>query len=172
LQYDKGEHTYGDIELYTYSGNSRLHVGDYCSIANNVTVIIGGEHRYDTVTSYPLKEKKFFVSPENVKVNARDKGDTYIGNDCWLGHGTAILSGSHIGDGAVIGAYSLVTGRIPPYAIATGNRAQVVGYRFTERQIAALLRIKWWEWSEDKVKENAHLLSDNDIDFFIEMFDV
>ena len=52
-----------------------------------------------------------------------------IGQDCWIGSGAKILAGVTIGNGAVIGANSVVTKDIPPFAIAVGSPARVIKYR-------------------------------------------
>jgi acetyltransferase-like isoleucine patch superfamily enzyme len=76
-----------------------------------------------------------------------------IGNDVFIGQGTTILDGVNIGDGAVIGTRAVVTRDIPPYAIAVGCPAKVIKYRFDEETIERLLRIRWWDWPEDKLQE-------------------
>jgi acetyltransferase-like isoleucine patch superfamily enzyme len=98
------------------------------------------------------------------------KGNVVIGNDVWIGFGAIILSGVTIGDGAAIGACSVVTRDVPPYAIAAGNPAQIIRYRFPEEIVATLLRIKWWDWPEDKVKENLHLICSDSMGVFIKKF--
>jgi chloramphenicol O-acetyltransferase type B len=78
------------------------------------------------------------------------------------------MSGITIGDGAVIGARSIVTKNVDPYSINVGSPARKVKPRFTDNQISDLLKIKWWDWEEDKIIENAHLLMSKDIDIFID----
>ena len=82
------------------------------------------------------------------------RGDVIIGNDVWIGYGATILSGVSIGDGAAIGACSLVVKDVPPYAIVAGNPAQVIRYRFDEETIHKLLKIRWWDWPDQRVREN------------------
>jgi acyl-[acyl carrier protein]--UDP-N-acetylglucosamine O-acyltransferase len=60
-----------------------------------------------------------------------------------------------IGHGAVIAANATVFTDIPPYAIAVGNPARVTKYRFDEATIEALLRIAWWDWSEEKIRSHV-----------------
>jgi len=76
-----------------------------------------------------------------------------IGNDVWIGDNAVIMFGSTIGDGAVIGANTVVRGIVPPYSINIGNPSRVVGYRFDEAVIARLLEIQWWNWSEDEIDD-------------------
>ena len=94
-------------------------------------------------------------------------GDIIIENDVWIGAKATIMSGVTIHNGAVIGANSVITKDIPPYAIVVGNPGKIVKYRFTEEQIEKLLQIKWWDWNEDKIRYNALLMWSNNIDKFI-----
>ena len=95
------------------------------------------------------------------------KGDIIIGNDVWIGAKSTIMSGVKIGDGVIIAAGALVTKDVEPYSVVGGNPAKHIKYRFDEEQIVDLLKIKWWEWNEDMIKEEAMLLWSRDINFFI-----
>jgi carbonic anhydrase/acetyltransferase-like protein (isoleucine patch superfamily) len=97
----------------------------------------------------------------------RSKGDTVIGNDVWIGRSARVMSGVTICDGAVIGAYSVVTKNVCPYTIVGGNPAREIRKRFSDQQIAALLAIKWWNWPIEKIVECVDELSDPDVDLFI-----
>ena len=77
------------------------------------------------------------------------------------------MSGVTIGDGAVVGARSIVTKDILPYSIVVGSPAKITKKRFTDEQINILLDIKWWNWDEQKIIDNAHLLMSEDINSFI-----
>jgi acetyltransferase-like isoleucine patch superfamily enzyme len=158
-------HSYSDGEITCYFQDAaKLHIGDYCSISRNVTVLLGGEHSTGWVTTYPIT---FFHPSIKCQPQKITKGDVRIGNDVWIGMGAMILSGVTIGDGACVGAMSLVTKDVPPYAIVGGNPAKVIRYRFSPKRIKELLEIKWWDWPEEKVLENASYLQDGDIDEFI-----
>jgi serine acetyltransferase len=98
------------------------------------------------------------------------KGDIIIENDVWIGATATIMSGVKISNGAVIGAGSVVTKDVPPYAIVAGNPAKVVKYRFTEEQIEKLLSIAWWDWEEIKIRDNAMKMWSDDINGFIDEF--
>lgn len=97
----------------------------------------------------------------------RKVGDTVIGSDCYVGWGCILLSSVTIGDGAIVGSGALVTKDVPPYAIVGGNPARIIRYRYTDEQIAALLRIKWWDWPEEDIRDAVDLLSGDDVEAFI-----
>src|SRR5699024_7768019 len=104
--------------------------------------------------------------------SAGTRGDVTIGNDVWIGNDCTIISGVTLNDGVVVGAGSVVRQSAPPYAIVVGNPARVAGFRFPPEQIEALLRIKWWDWSEERLTSALdHILSDN-IQAFIDAYDV
>ena len=90
----------------------------------------------------------------------RNPKQSIIGNDLWIGYGVTILGGVKIGNGAVIGASAVVAKDIPPYAIAVGNPARVVKYRFDEKTIRKLLAVKWWNWDLEKIADNFPLMND------------
>ena len=83
-----------------------------------------------------------------------------IGSDVWIGRNAVLLGNITIGDGAIIGAFSVVAKDVPPYAVVVGNPAQIKRYRFEPEQIEKLLQIKWWEWSDDRVEEEKNDLLD------------
>lgn len=167
---DIGDRTYGHLNILDWGDGTKLKIGKFCSFAKEVTIILGGEHRSDWVTMYPFSGKVFNkVWPEAKKVEGHphSKGDIVIGNDVWAGYGTTILSGVTIGDGAVIGAKSLVTKNVEPYTIVAGNPAKVIRKRFSDKIIKELLRIKWWNWPEEKIRKNMKDLLSSNIDTFV-----
>lgn len=163
--YDIGDWTYGAPNVCEFPDGSTLRIGRFCSIAEGVTILLGGEHRWDWVTTYPFNA----VCDDacQFKGHPRSKGPVVIGNDVWIGRGATVLSGVTIGDGAVIAAGSMVAKSIPPYAIVGGNPARLLRYRFTEDQIAALLQIRWWDWPIEKIRDSWPLLLSADIRAFI-----
>jgi serine acetyltransferase len=96
------------------------------------------------------------------------KGNIIIENDVWIGAKSTIMSGVKIGNGSVVGSCSVVTKDVPPYSIVVGNPARVVKLRFTELQIERLLKISWWDWTEDRIKTEAMTLWSDNIDEFID----
>ena len=138
-----------------------LQIGRYCAIAHDVTFVVDLNHDYKRVCQGRIKDITY-NRPEHI----RRKGQIIIMNDCWIGEQATIVSGVTIGNGAVVAAGAVVTKNVPPYAIVAGNPATIIGYRFDETQIKALQFIRWWNWSDDKVKSCANDLF-GDIDTFI-----
>ncbi|MDX8480456.1 CatB-related O-acetyltransferase [Mesorhizobium sp. VK24D] len=139
------------------SEQAPLSIGSFCSVARDVTIMCDGQHSTDCATSYPIN-LNLLARPEPASNGGRERGVT-IGNDVWLCHGSVILSGVEIGHGAVIGANAVVTKDVPPYAIVGGIPASVIRYRFPEETINKLLAIKWWEWDDEKIKQEAAFLT-------------
>jgi len=162
-----GCYTYGNPRLMLWSDKEKINIGKYCSIAENVTIFGGGEHRTDWVTSFPISIAFNLGAAWQDGIPAT-KGQTLIGNDVWIGYGSTILSGVTIGDGAVVGACSVVTKDIPPYIIAAGNPAKIIRKRFSRRIVKRLLKIKWWDWPPDRIIAAYELMSSPDIDAFMD----
>jgi acetyltransferase-like isoleucine patch superfamily enzyme len=157
--YKIGEHTYGRPKVYDWQEGTTLSIGKYTSIAEDVTILLGGNHRTDWVTTYPfpaLTDK--WPEAAGIKGHPQSKGDVVIGNDVWVGFGATILSGVRIGDGAVIAAKSVVTKDVEPYSIVGGTPAKLIKYRFPQEIIDKLIKLKWWEWDDAKVKKNIEIL--------------
>jgi acetyltransferase-like isoleucine patch superfamily enzyme len=157
-----GEYTYGHPSVIFKNNEANLFIGKYCSISQNVTIFLGGNHRTDWVTTYPFSAlPQFFPFAKNIEGHPSSKGDVHIGNDVWLGRGVTVLSGITISDGAVVAANSVVTKSIGPYEIWGGNPARYIKHRFDEQKIQFLLDQKWWNWSKNKIKQNIHFLCGN-----------
>lgn len=163
-----GAYTYADPVIFWENPNAKLITGKFCSIAGGTKIFLGGNHRTDWVTTYPFGHihQNIFTN-FNGNGHPETKGDIVIGNDVWIAHGVTIMSGVKIGDGAVIANNSHVVKDVPPYSIIGGNPAKVVKFRFTETQICDLLKIKWWDWDENKINLFLPLLCSNDIQKFI-----
>ncbi|MBD3749616.1 MAG: CatB-related O-acetyltransferase [Sphingobacteriales bacterium] len=168
-KFNIGTGTYGTPEIKFANSGHNLTIGNYCSIANNVKIMLGGEHRIDWISTYPFT--KTIVSAKQKTGHPRSKGDVVIGNDVWIGYNTLIMSGVKIGNGAVIAANSTVVKDIPDYAIYGGNPARFIKWRFKEELIIKLNNIKWWEWSEKKIEDNIDLILSTNIEEFINKFE-
>lgn len=121
-----GNRTYGELEVYSFGGDSEgLQIGNYCSIAGNVRFLLGGEHPLNQVSTFPFPRHVYQKPPVD-----DSNGRIIIDDDVWICDGCTILSGVHIGQGAVIAAGSVVAKDVPPYAIFINNK--IVRYRFSE----------------------------------------
>jgi acetyltransferase-like isoleucine patch superfamily enzyme len=163
-----GKYSYGNPKIHSWGENSELRIGNFCSIAKNVSVYLGGNHRTDWVTTYPFGHiNKDIFNKFNGNGHPSTKGDVIIGNDVWIGDNVTIMSGVTIGDGSVIANNSHVVKNIEPYSIVGGNPAKLIRYRFTPKQIEQLLEIKWWYWDDEKINNFSPLLCNENIDEFI-----
>lgn len=139
-----GLYTYGFCFKPAFCLGGAVHIGRYCSIANNV-YYVGDSHMTQAISTSPYFFNNGF-SKKYRHVNDVKKGSLNIGNDVWIGTNVTILSKCNsIGNGAVIGAGSVVTKNIPAYAIVAGNPAKVIRYRFDENTIKYIEDSKWWE---------------------------
>ncbi len=155
-------------------------VGKYCSIASNVKVLPYAHPTKTFVSSHPsffsLLKQSGFTYVENQKFQEtlylypKSKIFVKIGNDVWIGEDVKIIGGVEIGDGAVIAAGSIITKSVPPFAIVGGIPAKVIRYRFNEKQITFLSKIKWWEKTPKWLSEHAELFSD--IEKFVITIDI
>lgn len=160
-----GKYTYGPLNVMDFGDNNEsLEIGNYCSIASNVTFLLGGEHNYKYISTYPFKKK--------ILKDGRDsytKGKIIIEDDVWIGYGTLILSGVTIGQGSVIGAGSVVTKDIPPYSIYAGNK--IIKQRFNNAIIEKIKNINYSKFDIEKIQEFQKLLytecNSNNIDDII-----
>lgn len=142
-----GRFTYGYENVYVRQWNegASLTIGSFCSIALNLTVFLGGNHRVDWITTFPFGHLYADeLGGEGIPGHNVSKGDVIIGHDVWIGHGVTIMSGIKIGDGAVIGANSMVVKDVAPYEIVGGNPARRLRMRFSDEIISLLLELKWW----------------------------
>lgn len=144
-----------------------LKIGRFCSLGNNITILINRNHNIKNITTHRLNVK---YNNKDVAGSLKYKGDIVIDNDVWVGNNVTLLPNIHIGDGAVIGTSAVVTKDIPPYAIVGGNPAKVLKYRFSKKQIKKLLKIKWWDWPLYQIYDNIELFETDNIDGFIEKF--
>jgi acetyltransferase-like isoleucine patch superfamily enzyme len=162
--YKIGRWTYGRPRVFKWRDDQTLVIGSFSSIGGDVTILLGGEHRTDFVSTFPIAN---YLGVGTWNAHEWSRGGVVIGNDVWIGHGTTILSGARIGDGAVVAAGSLVTGDLPPYAIAVGRPAKVLRYRFDAGTIEKLLEMGWWNWPDGKIREAHSLLMSDRVSEFL-----
>ncbi len=172
-----GDYTYYDDfeDVYNFEKNVKYHfnfiddklrIGKFCMIASGVTFIMNGaNHLTDAVTSYPFA---IFGNDWQAAMDGKSyptKGDTVIGNGVWIGYKATIMAGIKVGDGAIIGANSVVTKDVAPYSIVGGNPAQEIKKRFSDEQIKTLLETKWWDWDIEKITRNVQNLTGRNLSF-------
>lgn len=169
-QYKIGRGTYGNPKVDNWGKMATLEIGAFCSFARGVTIMVSGEHRPGLVTTFPLVEyllpTPFFRKGGSGQNYSR--GDVKIGSDVWVGIDAVIRSGVTIGHGAVIGMRAVVTHDVPPYAVVAGVPARILKYRFPAEQRERLLRVAWWDWPDERIREFMPLLMSDRVDEFLE----
>lgn len=144
--------------LYHYPVNrEQLKIGKFCSIACGAKFLFtSANHAMGSLSTYPFPIffEEWGLDVKEITSAWDNKGDIIIGNDVWIGFEAVILSGARIGDGAIIGARAVVTKDVPPYTIVGGVPARPIRKRFDEATIEKLIRLRWWDWSENKIKDN------------------
>ena len=149
-----GKGTYGTIDVRWYwNKDERLTIGNYCSIADDVIFMTGGNHTLQTFSQFPFGA--YYDLGENHI--APTKGPIIVEDDVWIGQGAMILSGVTVGQGAVIGARSVVSKDVPPYAIYVGNR--VAKYRFPEAVIEKMVKFDFSKLTSEDIVQNKNLLN-------------
>lgn len=130
-------------------------IGSFTSISYGVT-IGPPEHDYHKTTCHPFIYDSYYGIADKEACLRNDKFDKNItiGNDVWIGANVTILRGVNIGDGVVVGANALVNKNAPPYAVIAGCPAKIIGFRFPPEVIEKLLKIQWWKWTDEKIKQN------------------
>jgi acetyltransferase-like isoleucine patch superfamily enzyme len=166
--WDIGEFTYGRPKVRFPQSGAILSIGRYCSFADKVEILLGGNHRVDWVTTYPFSAlRALWPKAPRTDEYHDSRGDVIIGHDVWFGSGAFILSGVTIGHGAVVAARAVVTKDVPPYAIVGGNPASVLRFRFDEATVAGLLDVAWWDLPPPEVARLISLLQSDRIDELI-----
>jgi len=170
---EMGKYSYcseSNLRLFWPNKDAKLKIGKFCSIASNVDFYMGGNHRTDWITTYPFGHlHKDVFTTFNGEGCPKTNGDIIIGNDVWIGDNATIMSGITVGDGAVIACNSHVVKNVEPYSIVGGNPAKLIKYRFTPKQIKQLLKIKWWDWDDEKINKVVPLLCNSNIDLFLRL---
>ena len=160
--------------LYHYPINQdKLIIGKFCSIACGAKFLFNSaNHNLSSLSTYP-----FHIFFEEWDLDAKDvtdawdnKGDIVIGNDVWIGYEAVILAGVTIGDGAVIGTRAVVTKDVPPYTIVGGVPAKPIRKRFPEGTIELLLKLKWWDWTEERIMQHLSEIQSGNVEHFHQDF--
>lgn len=168
---DIGTYFDRNVNIISWSDEYHIYLGKYNSIGRDCNFFLHANHRVDWITTSSQLMGPVTQEVANLHMDMGHptcKGNIIIENDVWIGAKSTIMSGVKISNGAVIGSCSVVTKDVPPYAIVVGNPARIVKYRFDEEQIRNLLKINWWNWTENKIKDESMLLWSKDINYFIE----
>ena len=171
-----GEYTYYDdingaekfeehvTHHYEFLGD-KLIIGKFCAIAKGIEFVMNGaNHRMNSVTTYPFNIMgRGWEKCAPASKDLPYKGDTVIEKDVWLGQNVTVMPGVHIGNGAIIGANSVVAKDIDPYCIAAGNPCKIVKKRFDDELISYLQELQWWNWPPEKIFTNLEALCSGDL---------
>lgn len=161
-----GDYTYYDDDedptkfeerniLFNYEiFGDKLVIGKFCAIAKGVQFMMGAaNHRLTSLSTYPFNVMggawRETTTPHIDELP--HKGDTFVGNDVWIGREAKILPGVRIGNGAIVAAYAVVAKDVPAYSVVAGNPARVVKMRFSDEVIALLEEIRWWDWPIEEI---------------------
>jgi len=152
-----GKYTYGALNVHNWGTiNEHLIIGAFVSIADGVHFLLGGNHNYNTLTTYPFKVMVMGQIREAIS-----KGPVIINDDVWIGRDALILSGITIGQGAIVAARSVVTTNIPPYAIVAGNPARIIKYRFDVKIVNKLMKLNFAKIDKSYINRNINKLYQN-----------
>ena len=150
---------------YDFIGD-KLIIGKFCQIAAGVEFVMNGaNHQMNAVSTFPFYTLEGWDMKPPAASDMPFKGDTVIGNDVWIGQNATILPGVHIGDGAIIGANSVVASDVEPYSIVVGNPVKLIRYRFDGELTSLLLKFKWWDKPVEEINALIPLLTNGDLEF-------
>ena len=138
--------------------DDKLIIGKFCQIAAGVKFIMNGaNHAIDGFSTFPFAA--FGSEWKDIPLLPGYKGDTIIGNDVWIGYDAVIMPGIKVGDGAIIASRSVVTKDVEPYAIVGGNPSKLIRKRFDGNTIDNLIKLAWWDWSIEKIKQHGRAIA-------------
>lgn len=154
--------------MYQYPVNcDKLLIGKFCSIACGAKFIFNSaNHTLSSLSTYPFPIffEEWGLDVKEVAKAWDNKGDIVVGNDVWIGYEAVVLAGVTIGDGAVIGARSVVTKDVPPYTIAGGVPEKTIRKRFNEETIDTLLELRWWDWPRERIAWNIAAIQSGNVE--------
>lgn len=154
--------------LYNFGGaGTGLSIGKFCAFAHGAKFILAdANHAMSGPSTYPFP---IFGGSWAEAMPLQDmpflkKGVTEIGHDVWIGMNAIIMPGVRIGNGAVIGAASVVGSDVPDYSTVVGNPAKITKQRYSEGDIVRLNELSWWDWDEDTLATAVPALVSGDVD--------
>lgn len=140
-------------------------IGRYSSLSDNITFVFEETKECNAAANHSFDP----LTTTNVRA-AGKRRQIIIGNDVRISAGVIIMGGDYIGNGAAIEEGTVVSENVPAYAVAVGNSVRIIRCRFDEETIDLLQKIKWWNWSKVKIRENIHLLSEDVAMFIYKLF--
>ena len=178
-----GRHSYGpQPKIVSVGVGTRLKaqgskIGNFCSLSSDITFAFLDKHNYNWLSTFPFyafyEEWKFDLPPAYIKgvfdPSVYRPNPIIVENDVWIASKVTVLEGVTIHNGAVVAMQSLVTKDVPPYAVVGGCPAKVIKYRFSPEEIDELLKIAWWNWSDEEIRKVVPLLISEKISDFIEL---
>jgi len=156
LKVGKGSYGVEHLVLHSWNNTTRISIGKYCSIADNVHIFLGGNHDIAKISTFPFGHGPSLIGTR--KDHPLSKGHIRIGNDVWIGSHASIMSGVKIGNGAVIAAFAHVVRDVEDYEVVGGNPAKHIKFRFSQEIIDALINLQWWDWPDAKVMKMREIL--------------
>ena len=167
-----GEFTYiADSEFESHVTNfypwsrDKLIIGRFCQIAAGVEFMMNdANHQMSAVSTFPFYTLEGWEAEAPAPDDMPYKGDTVIGNDVWIGQNAVILPGVRIGNGAIIGANSIVGSDVASYTIVAGNPARPIRRRFDDELLDLMERFKWWDKDIEEINRLIPLLTSSDLE--------
>jgi acetyltransferase-like isoleucine patch superfamily enzyme len=170
-----GKWSYGNPTIYRWDWESKIIIGNFCSLGPDICFYIGGNHRLDWISTSPLPADQFskvFKEANKIDNFSKSRGNIEIGHDVWIGGRSTILSGVKIGTGAVIAAGSVVVNDVEPYTVSGGNPNKEIKKRFDDDTIKKILSTEWWLMRDQEIDILSKYLLSNDIKNFFTHVDL
>jgi virginiamycin A acetyltransferase len=157
-----GKYSYGTTQFCRSYINIES-IGAFCSFAPGIS-ITGINHPMTEISTHPFLYRRdlgYFIDRDRADLlDPAKNGKVVFGNDVWIGQDVIILPSVAIGNGAIVGAGSVVTKDVPDYAVVAGNPARVIRYRFNDEEIAKLNQMRWWDWEDEQIAQNMPRFTD------------
>lgn len=167
-KYTIWNYTYWKPEILFDTWKYTLNIGKYCSLWSGTKIFLGGNHRYDWISTYPFHQIEDIKEYDQTAIIGN--GDVVIWNDVWIWMNVTIMSGVTIGDGAVIAYWSLVTKNVDPYTIVWWFPSKFIRNRFSEQEKQQIIDMKRRDIDEEHIRKNIHFLLSDNISEFIKKF--